>query len=128
MGAALRQTGAAQATVHAGAARTRRNGDITVPIYVQSAAPFQALDLRLRIDPTATFVSATARGAAAGALTSAQATDGTLAVSLASADPIEGGHGAIVWLRFRGAQPSITLDGALVDEQPARVVTHRRAH
>lgn len=125
--AALRQRAGAAATVHAGSARRGRNGDFTVPIYVQSTTPFQALDLRLHFASAATFVAATARGAAADALVSTQSSDGALAVSLASAEPIEGGRGAFLLLRFRGAPPAIALDGALVDEQPARVVTHRRA-
>ena len=37
------------------------------------------------------------------------------------------GHGAIVLLRFRGANPALVLDGALIDEQPARVVIPREA-
>jgi hypothetical protein len=44
-----------------------------------------------------------------------------LAVSLASATAVGGRRGAIVLLQFRGADPSIALDGALIDEQPARL-------
>ncbi len=126
-GAALRQR-AGSTTVLAAAARKRAHGRFIVPIYVKTTSPFQALDLRLQYDSAATFVGATARGAAANAMTSVQATDGRLSVSLASAQEIDDRHGAIVLLEFRGAAPSVTLDGALVDEQPARVASRTRAH
>ena len=76
-----------------------------MPIYVKSATPFHAMDLRLRYDAAATFVGANARGDAAGAMTSTQAGDGQLAISLASADPIGDSHGSILLLQFRGANP-----------------------
>jgi hypothetical protein len=123
--AAFRRVGST--TVLAGAARKGRNGRFTVPIYVKTATPFEALDLRLRFNTTASFVGATARGNAVGALTSAQAVDGELSISLASANPIDDSHGAVVLLEFRGAAPSVVLAGALVDEQAARVVTRERA-
>jgi len=97
----------------------------TIPIYVQSATPFQAMDLRLSYDAAATFVGASARGDATGALTSTKTGNGQLAISLASAAKMGGHRGSILLLQFRGASPSITLDGALIDEQPARVVIHR---
>jgi hypothetical protein len=123
--AAFRRAGST--TVLAGAARKGPHGRFTVPIYVKTATPFEALDLRLQFDTTASFVGATARGDAVGALTSAQAVDGQLSISLASATPIDDSHGAVVLLEFRGADPSVALAGALVDEQPARVVTRERA-
>jgi len=123
--AAFRRAGST--TVLAGAARKGPHGRFTVPIYVKTATPFESLDLRLQFDTTASFVGATARGDAVGALTSAQAVDGQLSISLASATPIDDSHGAVVLLEFRGADPSVALAGALVDEQPARVVTRERA-
>jgi hypothetical protein len=125
-GAAFRRAGST--TVLAGTARQSPHGRFTVPIYVKTATPFEALDLRLQFDTTASFVGATARGDAAGALTSAQAVDGGLSISLASAQPIDASHGSVVLLEFRGADPSVALAGALVDEQPARVLTLNRAH
>lgn len=122
-GASLRRT-ASTVTVHAGNARKGPGGRFTVPLYVKSASPFQALDLRLRYDGDVTFVSATTRGDAAQALISTQTADGELSLSLASAAPIGGSNGSVVLLQFRGADPSVVLDGALVDEQLARVVSH----
>lgn len=124
-GAAFRRVGST--TVIAGAARKGPHGRFSVPIYVKTATPFEALDLRLQFDTTASFVGATARGDAVGALTSAQAVDGELSISLASATSIDASHGAVVLLEFRGADPSVVLAGALVDEQAARVVTRERA-
>ena len=125
-GAALRQR-TATAIVHAGSPRRGPGNRFIVPIYVKSATPFQAMDLRLRYDTAATFVGATTRGDAADALTSSQTGSGELSLSLASAAPIGDSHGSVLLLQFRGANPSVTLDGALIDEQPARVVTHRQA-
>jgi hypothetical protein len=88
----------AGSTTLAGAARQGQYGRFTVPIYVKTASPFEALDLRLQFDTTASFVGATARGDAVGALTSAQAVDGQLSISLASAQPIDDSHGAVVLL------------------------------
>ncbi len=122
---ALRQVASGAPVVHAGPQRARPGNRFTIPIYVASATPFRAADLRLRYDAAATFAGAIARGDAVGALTSSRAGDGHLAVSLASAAPIGGRHGSILLLQFRGARPAIAIDGALVDEQPARVVTHR---
>lgn len=126
-GAALRQRTGGASVVHAGPPRRTAGNRFTIPIYVKSSTPFQAMDLRLGYDPAATFVGATPRGAASGAMTSTQTGNGQLAVSLASGTPIAGGHGAILLLQFRGANPATTLAGAVIDEQPARVVTHRRS-
>jgi uncharacterized protein (AIM24 family) len=126
-GMALRQRARGEAVVHAGFAR-RRQRDFVIPVYVKSAAPFQALDLRLSYDPAATFVGATARGQAASAITSTQNDAGRVSLSLASAASMAGNSGAVVLLRFRGADPKVELDGAMVDEELARVLTHRRAH
>ena len=122
--ASLQRQSAATATVHAGNARKGAGGRYTVPLYVKSARPFQALDLRLQFDDAASFVAATARGDADEALISAQGADGTLTISLASGPPISGSKGSVILLEFRGADPAVTLDGALVDEQRARVVSH----
>lgn len=121
-GASLRRV-ANSATVHAGRARKAPGGRFTVPLYVKSARPFQALDLRLRFDSGATLVSATTRGAARNALISTQTGEGQLSLSLASGTPIGGNRGSVVLLQFRGAHPGVQLDGALVDEQPARVAS-----
>lgn len=122
---ALRQRAAGGAVVHAGAPR-RSRGDFVVPVYVKSAALFQSLDLRLSYDSTATFVGASVRGEAAAAITSAQGDGERVSLSLASARPLAGNRGSILLLRFRGANPDLALDGAMVDEQVAQVVTHRR--
>ena len=124
-GAALRQRPSGGAIVHAGPPRKGAGNRFTIPIYVQSATPFHAMDLRLGYDAAATFVGASTRGDASGALTSTKTGNGQLAISLASAAEIGGRRGSILLLEFRGASPSITLDGALIDEQPARVVIHR---
>ncbi|HSQ01116.1 MAG TPA: hypothetical protein VL049_28175, partial [Candidatus Dormibacteraeota bacterium] len=124
-GAALRQRASGAAVVHAGSPRQGPGDRFTVPIYVQSASSFQAMDLRLRYDPAATFVGASARGDATGAMTSTRTGNGQLALGLASAASIGGSDGSLLLLRFRGANPSLVLDGAMIDEQPARVVTHR---
>jgi hypothetical protein len=71
------------------------------------------------------LVGASARGDGADAMTTTRAENGELAVNLASATAIGGGHGSLLLLRFAGANPSLLLDGALIDEQAARVVTHR---
>ncbi|HSP99362.1 MAG TPA: hypothetical protein VL049_19240, partial [Candidatus Dormibacteraeota bacterium] len=126
-GAALRQRAGTAAIVHAGSPRRGRGDRFTVPIYVKSASPFQAMDLRLRYDAAATFVGASPRGDAAGALTSAQTGNGQLSLSLASGDPLGDSHGSILLLQFRGANPALVLDGAMIDEQLASVVTHRQS-
>lgn len=123
-GASLQRQGTAAATVHAGNARKGPRGRYTVPLYVKSARPFQALDLKLRFDGAASFVAATARGDADEALISSQDGDGSLTISLASATPINGSKGSVILLEFRGADPDVLLAGALVDEQRARVVSH----
>ncbi|HSP98077.1 MAG TPA: SBBP repeat-containing protein [Candidatus Dormibacteraeota bacterium] len=125
-GMALRQRANGGAIVHAGAARRTRDGFV-VPIYVKSSTPFQAMDLRLSYDAQSTFVGTTVWGDASAAIVSSQAEGGRLSMSLASAQSIVGSDGSIVLLRFRGAAPSLTLEGAVVDEEPARVLTHRRA-
>jgi len=130
-GGALRHQSSAATTLHAGAPRRRPGGRVIVPLYVQSAAPVQAFDLRLRFDSDAAdFVGARPRGAAAEAMITTKEGDGSLGISLASGTPLSGGHGATVLLIFQvadGAELGLHLDGALVDEQPVRVVTDARS-
>lgn len=121
----LRQRASGAAVVHAGVPRQGPGTRFTIPIYVESPVPFHAVNLRLRYDAAATFVAAYARGESGGAMISTRAGNGQLAIGFANAAPIDGGHGSILLLRFRGANPAPVLDGALIDEQPARVVTLR---
>jgi hypothetical protein len=103
-----------------------------VPIYVQSATPFQALDVRLTFDPAAgSLVSARPTGVAAGGLVSQRTIDGRVSLSFASGAPVEASHGAVLLLEFRTddtAALAAALVGALVDDQPAGVVTHARGN
>jgi sugar lactone lactonase YvrE len=127
-GASLRRSAAA--TVHAGVPRSARGGVVRVPIYVQSTAPFQALDLRLRFDADAGhLIAVRPTGLAAEAMVTQRSSDGTLSVSLASAKPITASQGTVLMLEFRvdsDADLDATLVGALVDESPASVVNHAR--
>ncbi|MEO8601516.1 MAG: hypothetical protein ABI629_02960 [bacterium] len=126
--AALRQT-ANQSTVIAGRPHNGRNHIVRIPIYVRASGTFQALDLRLRFGNEAKFVAALPRGGAAKALISQRSADGSITLSLASAQPVDPTFGAVLVLEFRvpsAAQLAASLVTAAVDEQPARPVTQRR--
>jgi sugar lactone lactonase YvrE len=130
-GAALLRTAGSAAKVHAGTPRANRNGTVRVPIYVQSAGDFQAVDIRLDFDPrVADLITARPSGVAEDALVSKHVEDGRASLSLASGAPLEASRGAILVLEFRvdeGADPGLALAGAMVDERAAAVVTHAAA-
>ncbi|MDX2170296.1 MAG: hypothetical protein SF182_24705 [Deltaproteobacteria bacterium] len=128
-GSSLRRVGAT-ATVHAGAPRAARGGMVRVPIYVQSSAAFQALDLRLGFAADAGhLVAVRPTGVAEDAMVSQRSSDGTLSISLASGRPLAASQGSVLLLEFRvagDADLDAVLLGAQVDERPAAVVNHGR--
>ena len=129
---ALRQVAAsAGATVHAGALRAGRSHTYQLPIYVRSAAPFSALDVKLTYNPAALRLRAVhPHGAASDALIGVHNDDGTLTVTLASATEIDPSRGPVLVAEFSanadGSTPMIQLVRGHVDEQAARLVTHSR--
>ena len=126
-GGSLRQLAPSATTVRAGKLRHAQQGKgVRLPIYVQSQAPFQSLDLKIGYDTsTLTLESVHPRGAAAEAMISVSAErPGVVAVSLASAQPIDAASGSVLFVEFRGADTAaVQLIGAQVDEQPARIVS-----
>ena len=128
---ALRQGVATDATVHAGSLRTGRRHTYQLPIYVQSTAPFSALDVKLTYDPAIFTVRAVhPRGAAAHALVGIHDDEGALTITLANAAEIGGSSGPVLVVEFSGepdgADGAPTLVGGHVDEQPTRLRTHHR--
>ncbi|MDX2168061.1 MAG: hypothetical protein SF182_13390 [Deltaproteobacteria bacterium] len=127
-GAALQRSAGSGARVHAGLPRLSRGGLVRIPIYVQSADDFQALDLRLDYDPSvAQLMTARPTGVAEDALISTHEDDGRISISLASGARLAASQGAVLLLSFRvadGAALDATLTGALVDERSATVVNH----
>jgi len=131
VGASLRQLAASAVTVHAGALRyTGKRARL--PIYVQAAAPFQALDVRISYDPSVLTLSAAHPvGTASAALASANGTQpGVVVVSMASATPIDPSKGAVLVIEFTrdagATRTAVQLVSAQVDEHPASVLTHAR--
>jgi DNA-binding beta-propeller fold protein YncE len=130
-GGALRLTAPSGVTVHAGSLRRAPGKRFRMPIYVQGQESFQALDVRLAIDGAAlTLRSARPRAAATEALSSVHRVGNTITISVASAEPIDARRGSVVMAEFSGDAAaadaaSVRLLSAQVDEQTARLVTHR---
>jgi sugar lactone lactonase YvrE len=127
-GAALRILAPSSAVVHAGRPRRARGGRVRVPIYVQTARPFNALDLQLRYDPAEVRpLSVELRSRTAGALVRHRIDgSGRMYVSLASAKPVQNHRGAVLVAEFRAADPnarstSVRVVAGSIDEQSARV-------
>ena len=122
---------ASSVTVRVGTLRNAGHNKVRLPVYVQSTAPFQALDLRIGYDASAlTFTSADPRGPAAHALTGVNSTEpGLLGISLASAKPISG-RAALLMIEFGRPGKSVgtgaQLLAAQVDEQTAAVLNTTR--
>jgi hypothetical protein len=118
-------------TVRVGTLRPGRHNQVRLPVYVQSTAPFQALDLRIAYDASAlTFTSAGPHGRAIHALTGVNSTEpGLLGISLASATPISG-HGTLLMIEFgrpgKSAGTGAQLLAAQVDEHTAAVLNPGR--
>jgi hypothetical protein len=129
---AFRLAASAGATVHAGALRSGRGRTYQLPLYVQSTAPFNALDVKLAYDPAVVTLRAVRpRGAASDALIGVHDDGGGVAtVTLANAGDIDGSTGPVlvVELSSKAANASgvVQLLSAQVDEQTARVVTRTR--
>lgn len=129
-GGALRQIAlphVPSATVLAGRLRAAPGGRYRLPLYVQTAAPFHALDLILLYDADLfTPTSVRPHGSAADALIAVADQDpGTLGISLASGTPLAGNSGAVLVVELSGGR-NVTATGfelldARVDEQPARL-------
>lgn len=130
-GAAFQRSAGSAAKVHAANPRASRGGTVRVPVYVQSAGDFQALDLRVDFDPSvADLIAARPTGVAEDALVSKHVEGGRVTLSLASGAALPASRGAILMLEFRvaaGADPGVALAGAMVDERVAAVVTHGAA-
>lgn len=126
-GGALRMLASGAPTVHAGAARRLPGGRIRVPIYTQAGTSFQSLDLKLSYTSrTLTLLSVRPLGDAVEAITSTNDDEpGIVAVSLASARPIDA-SGGVLMLEFAGDSRAADLQlvSAQVDERKARVVSH----
>jgi hypothetical protein len=120
------------ATVRVGALRHGPHNHVRLPVYVQSSAPFQALDLRIAYDASAlTFSSVDPRARAAHALTGVNSTEpGLLGISVASATPISGHGAALLTIEFgrpgKAVGTGAQLLAAQVDEQTAAVVNTGR--
>jgi hypothetical protein len=127
---AFRLAAPSGATVHAGAVRAGRGHTSRLPIYVQSAAPFSALEVKLTYDPAVLRLRAVLpHGAAADALIGVHDDEaGTLTVTLASAAVIDGSSGPVLLVEFSNAtatgDAALQLIQARVDDQPARLVNH----
>jgi sugar lactone lactonase YvrE len=126
---ALRLLAPSGITVHAGSPREARGERLRLPIYVQGAGAFNALDIEIAYDASAlTLREVHPRYGAASAIFAVNTDQpDVIAVSLASAEPID--VSAVFILEFDGIDPRITgtaprLLSAQVDEQRARVVTH----
>ncbi len=119
------------ATVRVGTLRHGRRNQMRLPVYVQSSAPFQALDLRIAYDASAlTFTSADTHGPALHALTGVNSAEpGLLGISLASAKPLSG-RAALLIIEFgrpgRSVGTGAELLAAQVDEHTAAVLTNGR--
>jgi hypothetical protein len=103
-----------------------------LPIYVHSAAPYNALDLELKYDPEQlTPVSTVLRKANAAGLSSLHVVEpGTLRVAVASAEPMRRRSGALFVIEFSvGAEPADqpTATAANIDEKPAAIVDSTRS-
>ncbi len=126
---AFRLAASSGATVHAGTVRARRWNTYQLPIYVQTATPFSALDVTLTYDPAVvTLRSVHPHGEASDALIGVHDDAGSLTVTLASATEIDGSNGAVLLVEFSAdAEPAdvaVDLLHAEVDDQPARLVNH----
>lgn len=130
IGGAFRLTAGGGITVNAGSLRRTAGSRLRLPIYVQSPAPFQAMDLKIGYDDSKLqFRSVLTHGAAIGALTGVNNdVPGVVAFSMASAEQIDS-NGAILIVEFTSAaadaaDAAVRLLSAQVDEQSAKVVTH----
>ena len=129
-GAALRIAAPSSATVQAGRPRRARGGRVRVPIYVQTAQPFNALDVQLRYDPTEVRpLNVQLRSRTAGALVRHRIDgSGRMYISVASAEPVQNHSGAVLVAEFRAADPnarptSVQVLAGSIDEQSANVAT-----
>lgn len=130
-GAFRTSSGSSSVAVHAGSFRAAPGGRRRLPLYVQSATPFSAVDVQLAYDPTMLTVRAVrpyglARRALLGI---GDQEPGVLTISLASEQPIRRSAGAVLLVEFSTRPRTdgrVALRHAQVDEQPARVVTHSR--
>ena len=125
----LRQR-AAGTTVETGAARHAPGDQLLIPIYVRAHSPFTALDLQVAYDPKVLeLTTVMPRGSAAHAMTGiSNQQPGLVAVSLASASPIDPSLGVMLILQFHrtgavGAN-AVRLVQAQVDEQTTAVTSH----
>jgi sugar lactone lactonase YvrE len=130
IGGAFRLTAGGGITVNAGSLRRTAGSRLRLPIYVQSPAPFQAMDVKIGYDDSKLlFRSVRTHGAAIGALTGVNDdVPGMVALSMASAEQIDS-NGAILIVEFASAaddadDAAVRLLSAQVDEQNAKVVTH----
>jgi Beta-propeller repeat len=123
-GAAFQRVATAPAKVRLGRLRQMHNGHARLPVYVQSSQPFYSLDLYLRYDASMTVTGTRIRRASAQALaTFRESGSGAAAISLASAEPLDGRHGTQLVVEFATSAPvprkgAVRVIGGMMDEKP----------
>lgn len=110
-----------------------RGATARLPVYVRTAAPFNALDLTLRYaGETLQPIGARLRRPAQSALVTTHVPEpGTLRVALASGPALEQRRGLLLLIEFAvsgtPARDAVRLEAANLDERPASVAPPRRA-
>lgn len=102
--------------------RRARGGRVRLPIGVRTSGPFFGLDVQLRYDPTELEARSVRPVPSEGPMLRYSATPGRLAISLASADALQGNGDVLLVVEFQDlnvdeALPEVVVSSAAIDEQ-----------
>jgi hypothetical protein len=126
---ALVRTGAETRRTRLRLGRLRVHGETaTVPVYVRSAQPYQAIDLDLTYDDSRLEPRSVERrrGAGRALLAQRQVSPGVLRIGFAASEPVRRRHGALLHVHFNvkngdPAPDAVQAQEARIDEVPAHV-------